>query len=80
MNLMPYSLVNIWITSVQCFQMTYKSWEDLFNPRQKLALITFAEKVRQAHAHLLAQGAEPEFAKAVATYLALAVSQNSRLL
>jgi adenine-specific DNA methylase len=44
---------------------------DLFNARQKLALITFAEKVRQAHAHLLAQGAEPEFAKAVATYLAL---------
>jgi putative DNA methylase len=48
-------------------------WGDLFNPRQKLALITFAEKVRQAHAHLLAQGAEPEFAKAVATYLALAL-------
>jgi putative DNA methylase len=46
-------------------------WGDLFNPRQKLALITFAEKVRQAHANILAQGAEPEFAKAVATYLAL---------
>jgi len=50
-----------------------QTWGDLFNPRQKLALITFAEKVRQAHAHLLAQGAEPEFAKAVATYLALAL-------
>jgi putative DNA methylase len=50
-------------------------WGDLFNPRQKLALITFAEKVRQAHAHLLAQGAEPEFAKAVATYLALALTR-----
>jgi adenine-specific DNA methylase len=48
-------------------------WGDLFNPRQKLALITFADKVRQAHAHLLAQGAEPDFAKAVATYLALAL-------
>jgi putative DNA methylase len=46
---------------------------DLFNPRQKLALITFAEKVRQAHAQMLAQGAEPEFAKAVVTYLALAL-------
>ena len=44
---------------------------DLFNPRQKLALITFVEKVRQAHAHLLAQGAEPEFAKAVEPYLAI---------
>jgi putative DNA methylase len=50
-------------------------WGDLFNPRQKLALITFAEKVRQAHAHLLAQGAEPEFAKVVVTYLALAISR-----
>jgi len=46
-------------------------WGDLFNARQKLALITFADKVRQAHAQMLAQGAEPEFAKAVATYLAL---------
>jgi putative DNA methylase len=46
-------------------------WGDLFNVRQRLALITFAEKVRQAHAHLLAQGTEPEFAKAVVTYLAL---------
>ncbi|QUV82879.1 DUF1156 domain-containing protein [Chloracidobacterium sp. D] len=50
-------------------------WGDLFNPRQKLALITFAEKVRQAHAQMLAQGAEPEFAKAVATYLALVISR-----
>jgi putative DNA methylase len=50
-------------------------WGDLFNPRQKLALITFADKVRQAHAHLLSQGAEPEFAKAVATYLALGVDR-----
>jgi putative DNA methylase len=50
-------------------------WGDLFNPRQKLALITFAEKVRQAHAQMLAQGAKPDFAKAVATYLALAISR-----
>ena len=50
-------------------------WGDLFNPRQKLALITFADKVRQAHAHLLSQGAEPEFAKAVVTYLALGLDR-----
>jgi putative DNA methylase len=48
-------------------------WGDLFNPRQKLALITFADKVRQAHAQMRSQGAELEFAKAVATYLALAL-------
>ena len=50
-------------------------WGDLFNPRQKLALITFADKVRQAHAQILSQGAEPEFAKAVATYLAFGMSR-----
>jgi adenine-specific DNA methylase len=50
-------------------------WGDLFNPRQKLALITFADKVRQAHAQMLSQGAEPEFAKAVVTYLALGVDR-----
>jgi len=53
----------------------FTRWGDLFNPRQKLALITFADKVRQAHAHLLAQGAEPEFAKAVVTYLAFGMSR-----
>jgi putative DNA methylase len=47
-------------------------WGDLFNSRQKLALITFADKVRQAHAQMLSQGADPDFAKAVAAYLALA--------
>jgi putative DNA methylase len=52
-------------------------WGDLFNPRQKLALITFADKVRQVHAQMLAQGADPEFAKAVATYLALAIGRLS---
>jgi adenine-specific DNA methylase len=46
-------------------------WGDLFNFRQKLALITFAEKVRQAHAQMLSQGADPDFAKAVVTYLAI---------
>jgi adenine-specific DNA methylase len=50
-------------------------WGDLFNSRQKLALITFAEKVRQAHAQMLSQGADPDFAKAVVTYLALVISR-----
>jgi len=52
-------------------------WGDLFNSRQKLALITFVEKVRQAHFEMLAQGADPEFARAVASYLALALSHLS---
>lgn len=47
------------------------TWGDLFNARQKLALITFAEKIRQAHAHMLTEGMTDAFAVAVATYLAL---------
>ena len=50
-------------------------WGDLFNSRQKLALITFAEKVRRAYEKMLEEGTEPEFAKAVITYLALAVDR-----
>ncbi len=50
-------------------------WGDLFNPRQKLALVTFAEKVRQAHRRMLEEGGELEFAKAVGTYLGLAVDR-----
>jgi len=51
------------------------TWGDLFNSRQQLALITFAEKVREAHERMVTAGMEPEFAKAVATYLALAVDR-----
>jgi len=57
-------------------------WGDLFNTRQKLALITFADKVRQAHARMTAASTDPELAKAVTTYLAvtydmMAVSCNT---
>lgn len=51
------------------------TWGDLFNARQKLALITFAELVRRAHARMREAGADPDFAKAVATYLALVISR-----
>lgn len=47
-------------------------WGDLFNPRQKLALITFAEMVRQAHKLMLGSGLDAEYARMIATYLALA--------
>ncbi len=58
---------------IQGYGMT--TWGDLFNACQKLALITFVEKVRQAHAAMLARGYPEEFARAVATYLGLAVDR-----
>jgi putative DNA methylase len=46
-------------------------WGDLFNSRQKLALITFVEKVRQTYEKMLEEGIEEEYAKAVVSYLVL---------
>ncbi|MDW8186323.1 MAG: DUF1156 domain-containing protein [Anaerolineae bacterium] len=46
-------------------------WGDLFNARQKLALITFADAVRRAYVETLQNGYMQEFAKAVTTYLAI---------
>ncbi|MCL0077447.1 DUF1156 domain-containing protein, partial [Dehalococcoidia bacterium] len=52
-------------------------WGDLFNPRQKLALVTFVEKVRKTHGKMLEEGYEGEYAKAVVSYLALIISRIS---
>jgi putative DNA methylase len=52
-----------------------ETWGDLFNPRQALALITFADAVRRAHTQMLAQGYADEFATAVTTYLGMALSR-----
>ena len=58
------------------------TWGDLFNVRQKLALITFVEKVKVVYQKMLAEGVDGEYAKAVVSYLALtfdrmAMSYNS---
>jgi adenine-specific DNA methylase len=50
-------------------------WGDLFNSRQKLALITFVEKVRQAHERMIEEGYDEEYAKAIASYLGLMIGK-----
>jgi adenine-specific DNA methylase len=59
------------------------TWGDLFNSRQKLALVTFTEKVRQAYRQMLGSGYDEQYAKAVVSYLALSIDRqvdyNSRL-
>ncbi|MBE7435443.1 MAG: DUF1156 domain-containing protein [Anaerolineales bacterium] len=52
----------------------YTRWEELFNSRQKLSLITFIEKVRQIAVHQI-DNQNPEFFKAVATYLAFGIDR-----
>lgn len=58
---------------VQRYGMT--KWGDLFNSRQKLALITFTEKVRLAYKKMIEEGYDKEYAKAVVSYLALGVDR-----
>ncbi|CAD7770855.1 hypothetical protein DMNBHIDG_00269 [Candidatus Methanoperedenaceae archaeon GB37] len=51
-------------------------WGDLFNARQKLALICFVEKVRLAYKKMIEQGYEAGYAKAVVSYLGLMLSRS----
>jgi adenine-specific DNA methylase len=50
-------------------------WKDLFNSRQKLALIVFAEKIRLAYERMLEEKYNIEYAKAVTTYLSFMLSK-----
>jgi len=50
-------------------------WGDLFNSRQKLNLISFVDKVREAHDRMLLGGSDKEYARAVTSYLALGVDR-----
>ncbi|MEM3341135.1 MAG: DUF1156 domain-containing protein [Thermoplasmata archaeon] len=61
--------------STRCLKYGMNKWGDLFNSRQKLALITFVEKVSQAYENMLAEGMEKEYAKAVVSYLGLSVDK-----
>ena len=52
-------------------------WGDLFNSRQKLALITFTEKVRLSYKKMIEEGYDEEYAKAVVSYLGLGIDRIS---
>jgi len=47
------------------------TWGSLFNSRQKLALITFAEKIRASYSELVKERAGEEYTKAVIGYLGI---------
>ena len=52
-------------------------WGDLFNSRQKLVLITLIEKILKIHKQIITEGNDPEYAKAIISYLALVLSKFS---
>jgi len=53
----------------------YFNWGDLFNTRQKLALVTFVEKIRATLSMFDSQNAHFDFSKAVSTYLGIALDR-----
>jgi len=54
---------------------SFKTWGDLFNTRQKLALITFAEKARLAYKKMIEEGYDDEYVKAVVSYLVFTLNR-----
>jgi putative DNA methylase len=62
---------------VQGYGMTRHA--DLFTNRQLTALCTFSDLVSEARALVIADGGEPAYADAVATYLAFAISKSANL-
>lgn len=52
-----------------------KTWGSLFNTRQKLALITFVDKIRDSHQRMLENGYNEPYAKAITGYLALSLDR-----
>jgi len=63
-----FGVINVWVYGMD-------NWGALYNPRQKLALITLTEKVRLACNLLAEQTKNSEFGKAIGTYLGLALSR-----
>jgi adenine-specific DNA methylase len=49
-------------------------WGNLFNSRQKLALITFTEKVRLAYNKMIEERYDKEYAKVIMSYLAISIN------
>ena len=55
------------------------TWGALFNARQKLALITFVEKIKAAYAEMMIEGVDEEYTKAVMSYLGLILDKVADL-
>jgi putative DNA methylase len=62
---------------VQGYGMTRHA--DLFTNRQLTALCTFSDLIPEARAQVIADGGEPAYADAIATYLAFAISKSANL-
>ena len=62
----------VWMDDLYFYNMP--RWCDVFNPRQLLALVTFGKWVREAIKRI-AEETDPEYAKAVGTYLGFVIDK-----
>ncbi|MEI9479698.1 MAG: DUF1156 domain-containing protein, partial [Deltaproteobacteria bacterium] len=53
----------------------FKTWGELFNTRQKLALVTFTDLVRKSYKKMVFEGYNEEYAKVVTTYLSFGIDR-----
>lgn len=70
-----YGLDTTLYFNFRCILYGNEKWGKLFNERQKLAIITFADKIRKVYKELLKLGYDLEYAKAITAYLAFALDK-----
>ncbi len=61
--------------STRCLKYGIKTWGDLFNPRQKLVLLTFLEKIIEVKELIRKHYEDVDYAKVIITYLALGLDR-----
>lgn len=64
-----------WPGRINVYRYGLTRFADLFTPRQLLALTTFSDLVLEARAKAVSDGASEEYADAIATYVAMALSK-----
>lgn len=76
LSLLPDELISRdWPRTVLLPLYGITKWGQAFNPRQALSLVTFELKVRDVYDRLVKETADPDYAKAVATYIALVIDR-----
>lgn len=63
------------LVGTRCIKYNMKRFSDLFNSRQKLVLIGFVEKLKEAQEKMIKQGISKEYAKVIMTYLSFCVDR-----
>jgi putative DNA methylase len=71
-----FGVINVWVYGMN-------NWGTLFNTRQKLFMVAMSAQIRSLYKKIILQGATPDFAKAIVTYLAITLDnfaeKNNRL-